>query len=124
MKMKYVLWAALAVFLAGSGYTLATYRTARSSTVQALPAVPPGNKIPPRQFLDDYREFVALRDQIREVTKNDHIQEMTDRLNSMVSRLQGQIPPGYSWDEQSESFKPQLPPAAPPAPTPEPSAKK
>jgi hypothetical protein len=83
-----------------------------------LPTLPAGNQAPSKAFLEQWDDFVKLRDEIKDIQKRDGIQEKVDQLNGMGTRLQSQIPTGFSWDEDTKSFKPIVPPTVTPPPTP------
>lgn len=85
--------------------------------VMAVPALPQGHQAPSKAFLEQWQDFATVREEIKQLQKKDHIQDKLDQLNGMGTRLQSQIPQGFTWDEDTLSFKPILSPAAPPAAT-------
>ena len=107
---------ALAMLLAVALVGGCEHKTTASTTP---PAIPAGNKTPPKQFLEDWRDFAALRDEIKALETKDGLRGKYDQLNGMATRLQGQVPDGYVWDEDTLSFKPKpVTPLPPPVTAP------
>jgi hypothetical protein len=94
--------------------------TSATSAVKATAPVPTGAQQPSSAFLDQWKDFVKLREQIQEIQKKNELQSKIDQLNGMATRLQSLVPQGFRWDEPSLSFVPVIPsvnPTPPPAPT-------
>jgi len=89
--------------------------------LKAAKIAPAENKIAPKEFVEQWQEFKALRDEVAAIQKKENLTAKVDQLNGMATRLQGQVPQGYTWDEETLSFKPQIP-ALPLAPAPAPVA--
>lgn len=89
----------------------------------AAPPPPPGNLAASNAFLQDWNDFQTLQAKIKQVEKETNIRALYDQLNGMATRLQGQVPTGYVWDENTKSFAP-IPRPPAPQPTPAPIPKK
>jgi hypothetical protein len=92
--------------------------------LKAVKVAPAENKIAPKEFVEQWQEFKALRDEVAAIQKKENLTAKVDQLNGMATRLQGQVPQGYTWDEETLSFKPQIPALPPPTPAPAVPAKK
>jgi hypothetical protein len=94
--------------------------------LKAVKVAPAENRIAPKEFVEQWQEFKALRDEVAAIQKKENLTAKVDQLNGMATRLQGQVPQGYTWEEETLSFKPQIPalPLAVPTPTPAAPAKK
>lgn len=93
----------------------------KAVSIKAPVTVPSGNKAPTEEFLIDYANFKELQKQVRELeVPNKKLIEKRRLLQGTIDELNAQVPPGYTWDDDTKSFKPrQLPP-----PVPQPETKK
>ncbi len=83
-------------------------------------AAGPDEKCPSALFMADFQRVKSIQKELRDAG----IQQRQDEIQGIVSRLQGQIPSGYSWDETKMRFvKIPVQAAPPPPPPPPPPAK-
>ena len=88
---------------------------AKTVTVHAPTAIPPGSKAPSEEFLVDYANYKTLQKQVRDLQMDSKLIEKQRLLNGTADALREQVPPGMIFDEDTMTFKPrQLTPAPPP----------
>jgi hypothetical protein len=80
---------------------------------RTIPALPAGDKAPSKEFMDLWFQYATQRDEIKQIQADKELQRKIDLLNGMGSRLLPQVPPGYTWNEDTLSFHP-IPQAPPP----------
>jgi hypothetical protein len=88
----------------------------KSISVHAPAAIPPGNKAPSEEFLIDYANYKTLQKEVRDLQMDSKLIEKQRLLQGTVDALNAQVPPGFLWDEDTNSFKPRPPAPAPPVP--------
>jgi hypothetical protein len=105
-------------------FDLFSSRTKAAVSVKMPSTLPAGNKAPSEEFLIEYANYKALQKQVRQMEIDNGLVEKRRLLQGTIDDLRSQVPPGFSWDEDTTSFKPQQLTPAPPAPAPQPETKK
>ena len=95
----------------GVGILIAKHQNRPDHVVHA---VPPGNKVAPKEFLEDYDAFNKEKDAILKIQKEYNLQYRYDAMKAWSNRLSSEVPQGYSFDEVTRSFA--LLPPPPPQP--------
>jgi hypothetical protein len=97
---------------------LAVHYSSQGKPQAAIPIVPAGNRVPDRFWLQDYQALLDLQDEIAKIQKQDGLAVKNDQLRGLASRLNAQVPAGFTFDEATRSFKPIQLPAPLPQPAP------
>lgn len=110
--------AAFAITLVGGGVGAGYYISHRSSPPSYSCVAGPDELCASDQFFSDYQRWKTLKADLakqQESTELRDLQNKSDQLSGMTTRLSQQIPQGYAWDEKKSRFVKASPSAPPPA---------